>query len=366
VSLIFAGCSAPAAAPAAGKQADTGKVYEWVMQSTWSAGDYHQTNPTLLVDRIQKATNGRIKIDLQPAGAIVPAFEVLDSVHKGVLDAGHAWPGYWTGKDSAMGLFSSAAGGPFGMDSIDYMTWMYNYGGLDLYNELLQDKLQLNVVAMMTFPEIAEPMGWFKKEIKSWSDFSGLKFRAGGLTAEVMTEAGMTVVILPGGEIIPSGEKGVIDAAEFSDPTVDMSLGFMDVWKYYHVPGIHQPTGHMELLINKDKWNELPDDLKYIVEMVAQATTLQGWINWSDKNAGDLITLQEKHGVNIIRTPDDVLTEVLKAWDVVAAKKAGENPFFKKVLDAQKDFASTHVPHRIKAWPDYNFAAKYYWPEAFN
>lgn len=360
--VALAGCAQqPAAAPGA-PGANSTKTFKWKMQSTWSAGDHHQTVPQVFVERMNKATAGQMQIELEPAGTIVPAFEVLDAVHKGVIDCGNSWAGYWTGKSPAFGLFSSNAGGPYGMDAFDYCAWFYNDQGEELYNGLFKE-LGFNVIGFMCFPEIPEPMGWFKKEIKSWDDFKGLKFRAGGLTAEIMKEAGMTVVILPGGEIIPSGEKGVIDAAEFADPTVDTSLGFQDVWKYYHLPGIHQPTGHMENIVNQAKWDELPQHLKDIWEYTCQASTLQTWINWYTRNAIDLRKLETDHGVNIIRTPEDVLIEVLKAWDKVAARMAGENAYFKKVFDSQREFAKVHCTHRYRAWPDYNFAVKYYWAD---
>jgi TRAP-type mannitol/chloroaromatic compound transport system substrate-binding protein len=351
-----------AQAPAAQQEAPrTARTFTWKMQSTWTAGDWHQQNPKNFVDMVQEMSGGRLRIELLPVGAVVPAFEVLDAVHKGLLDAGNAWPGYWYGKHPAATLFGSAPGGPFGMNSEDFLGWMYLGGGLDLYNELLQKELGLNVVAFPSFGETPEPLGWFPRPIRNVADFKGLKFRAAGMSAEVFSEFGMSVVTLPGGEIIPALERKVIDAAEFSDPTSDMSLGFQDVLKYYHLPGIHQPTGIMEILINKQKWDELPTDLKAIVRYAAMATTLLYTVQMLDRNSQDLKTLVERHGVTVVESPRDVLEEVLKAWDRVAEKYARQNAFFAKVLESQRRWAERIVPYRRIAHPPYELAADYYW-----
>jgi len=343
------------AGPAAAKE------FQWKMQSTWPAGDFHNVDPQIVVDYIHSMSGGRIKIDFMSAGTVVAPFEVLDAVHRGILDVGHAWPGYWVGKHPACGLFSSASGGPFGLSSEDFLAWMYEGGGLDLYNELLQKELKLNVVAFPTFGETPEPQGWFNKPITSWEDFKGLKFRAAGMTAEVFKEAGATVVTLPGGEIVPALEKGVIDAAEYSDPSSDKAVGLHDVRKFYHLPGIHQPTGIMELVINKKKWEELPDDLKEIVRVACEAATMRFTFKMLVQNAKDLDDLTTNHGVTVVRTPSDVLIEVMKAADKVLARYAKENAFFGKVLESQREFAKRVVPYRQAGHPDYDLAANYYY-----
>jgi len=337
------------------------KVFKFKMQSTWPAGDFHNVDPQIVVDYIHAMSGGRIKIDFMPAGTVVAAFEVLDAVHRGILDLGHSWPGYWVGKHPASGLFSSASGGPFGLSSEDFLAWMYEGGGLDLYNELLQKELKLNVIAFPTFGETPEPQGWFNKPLKSWADLKGLKFRAAGMTAEVFKEAGATVVTLPGGEIVPALEKGVIDAAEYSDPSSDKAVGLHDVRKFYHLPGLHQPTGMMELLINKKKWDELPNDLKEIVRVACEAATMRFTFKMLTHNAEDLKDLVKNHGVTVVKTPPDILIEVLKAADKVLARKAKENAFFSKVLESQRAFAKTVVPYRQIGHPDYDLAADYYY-----
>lgn len=341
--------------------ASQAKDFTWKIQSTWTAGDFHQVNPKGLVEKIEAMSGGRLKINLLAAGAIVPAFEVLDAVHKGILDGGHAWPGYWYGKHPAATLFGSVPGGPFGMSAEDYLGWLYLGGGRELYNELLQKELKLNVVAFPTFGETPEPLGWFPKPLKDVKDFKGLKFRAGGMSAEVFKAMGMSVVTLPGGEIVPAMQRGVIDAGEFSDPSSDMAMGFQDVRKFYHMPGTHQPTGMMEFLVSTKKWEELPADLRAIVEHASMAEALHFTLKMLNQNSKDLDTLITKHGVKVVETPREILTEVLKAWDKVAEKYVKENPFFAKVYESQKKWAQQVVPYRRIGHPPYDLAADYYW-----
>ena len=339
------------------------KKIVWKLQSTWPAADFHQNDVKGFAEKVTAMSGGRLQIDVLPAGAIVPAFEILDAAHKGIVDVGNAWPGYWYGKNTAATLFGSIPGGPFGMNNEDFLGWIYLGGGLDLYNELLQDKLKMNVVAFPIYGETPEPQGWFTKPIKSVADFKGLKFRAAGMSGEVFKAMGMSVVTLPGGEIVPALERGVIDAAEYSDPSSDMSMGFHDVRKFYHLPGIHQPTGMMEVLINKKKWDELTDDLKMIVKISAMAQAMEFNLMMADQNSKDLKTLVEKHNVTIVETPRELMLEVLKGWDVVAEKEAKKNPFFAEVYESQRKWAERIVPYRRVAHPPYDLAAEYYWGE---
>jgi TRAP-type mannitol/chloroaromatic compound transport system substrate-binding protein len=351
LAAVFALCASPVLAA----------TINWKMQSTWTAGDFHQNNPKGFAERVEAMAGGRMKINVLAAGAVVPAFEVLDAVHKGILDVGHGWPGYWYGKHPAATLFGSVPGGPFGMSAEDFLGWMFLAGGKDLYNELLQNELKMNVVAFPTFGETPEPLGWFKGPVKDIKAFKGLKFRAGGMSAEVFKAMGMSVVTLPGGEIVPALERGVVDGAEYSDPSSDMAVGFADVRKFYHLPGIHQPTGIMDLLIAKKHWEALPADLKAIVENAATAETIAFTLKMLNQNSLDLQTLVEKKGVKVIETPRDIMMEVLQAWDKVAEKYTKENPFFAKVYASQKKWAERVVPYRRVGHPPYDLAADYYW-----
>jgi TRAP-type mannitol/chloroaromatic compound transport system substrate-binding protein len=342
-------------------QAQAPRTVTWKMQSTWTAGDFHHVNPTGLVQKLEEMSGGRLKIELVSAGTVVPPLEVLDAVNRGILDAGHAWPGYWTGKNPAATLFGSAPGGPYGMNAEDYLGWIYMAGGLELYNELLQKEMRTDVVAFPTFGETPEPMGWFKRPMKTVVDFKGVKFRAAGMSAEVFREMGMAVVTLSGGEIVPALERGVVDAAEFSDPSADMALGLHNVRRFYHMPGIHQPTGIMEFVINRKKWEELPGDLKAIIRWASMAEALHYTLKMLDRNSQDLATLVGKEKVTVVETPRDMMVEILKAWDRVAERKAREHPFFAKVLASQKAWAQRVVPYRRCCHPQYDLAADHYW-----
>ena len=314
------------------------------------------------VKRVNALSGGRLEIGLEPPGAIVPAFEILDAVNKGVLDGGVSWSGYWVGKNTAFSLFASATGGPFGMNNWDFTAWMFAGGGNELYRELL-DKLKYRVVWFPIWGEMPEPLGWFKKPIKSVADMKGLKMRAAGLAADVFREFGVSVTTLPQGEIMPALERGVIDAAEFSDPHSDMSVGFHDVTKFYHLPGMHQPTGVGEVYFNKGVWDKLPADLRTIIELAAHEAVMLNWTKAWDMNIKALEDLQTKHKVTVVATPREVLVEFLKAWDKVAAREAAKNPDFAKIYESQKKFASRHVPFQRVITPDYSIAADFYWPQ---
>ncbi len=357
------GAATAAAAPKQSAPVAGGNPITWKMQSVWVAADFHQNNGKIVVDRINRMSGGRLKIEFLPTGAIVPAAEVLDAVNKGIIDAGQTWSGYWYGKHPAATLFSSIPGGPYGMNSEDFMAWIYFGGGKELYNDLYQKELKMDIVALPTYGESPEPLGWFKEPVKTVADFKGLKFRAGGMSGEVFKAMGMSVVTLASGEIVPGLERGTVDAAEFSDPSSDMSNGFQDVRKFYHMPGIHQPTGMMDILIRKSKWDELSDDLKAIVETACEAGESQFVKMILDQNAKDLLTLVNTHGVTVVQTNPAILKEVLDAWAKVQEQKMSENAFFKKVIESQKAWAQRIVPFRRVAHPDYNFAADYYWKE---
>ncbi len=248
------------------------------------------------------------------------------------------------------------------MDFIDALGWMWEGGGLDLYQEFYRDVLKLNVVAMPILPAGPQAFGWFKRPIKSLSDFRRMKCRQTGISAEVFAEMGMKTVNLPGGEILPAAERGVIDCAEWVGGVEDLRLGFHRVWKYHYTPGMHENVSIAELVINKDVWDRLSPDLREIIQSAATETFLRWWARWQRQNADALKELQEKHGVQVLRTPDEILTAFLRAWDSLARRYSNNDPFFKKVLDSQRRYASVVVPAKRFMFPPYEFAANYYWP----
>ena len=333
------------------------------MQATWPASLTLYEQFQFFVERVGKLSNGTLKIEAMPAGQVVPAFEVLDATHKKVIDGSHAWAAYWTGKNKTAVLFTGGPGGTFGMDFIDAMGWHHHGGGIDLYNEFYQKELKLNVVAFPILPAGPQAFGWFKRPIKNLSDFKGMKCRQTGIANEIWQKMGMTTVNMPGGEIIPAAQRGVIDCAEWVGGVEDLRLGFQNVWKYHYTPGMHESVTIGELIINGDVWKGLSAQHQEMIRSAVNESFLVWWAKWQKQNAEALKDLQEKHGVRVLRTPPDILIEFLKTWDKLAAEESAKNPFFKKVLDSQRAYASVVVPAKRFYFPPYSFAANYYFPE---
>lgn len=288
---------------------------------------------------------------------------MLDATHKKVIDGAHSAAAYWVGRNRASTLFGPAPGGPFGMDTLDYMGWMYDGGGLELWREFFQDQLKRNIVPIPLTSASPQALGWFRQPIKGWADLKGLKCRQTGITAEVFSKSGMATVNLPGAEIIPAAERGVIDCAEWVGPGEDMQIGFHTVWKNFYVNSTHEPATVLELLINGDVWNGLAKDLQEIIKSVAVESTVRAHLTTHLKNAQAVIELREKHGVNVQRTPEEILKKTLESWDQIAKEEEAKNPFFKKVYDSQRAYASKIVPARRYTYPEYKLSADHYWPE---
>ena len=306
------------------------------MQGSWGAKDIFNDMAQEYVKRVNEMAGGRLRIDYLLGGAVVKPFEVMDAVSKGVLDGGHSVPVYWYGKSKVASLFGS---GPInGCDAHQTLAWIYRGGGLEMYNELLA-KLGLNVVGFFAMPMPTQPLGWFKKPIKNAGEMKGLKYRTVGLSADLNQQMGLKVTQLPGGEIVPAMEKGVIEAFEYNNPTSDMRFGAQDVAKNYMMGSYHQAMEFFEILFNKNKYNALPADLKAILRYGVEAASSSNWWTAMNEYSRDLQLLKDKHKVNIIRTPRSIFQEQLKAWDIVSAKLQKEDPFFKKVVDSQKDWA---------------------------
>ncbi len=333
------------------------------MQSTWPASLTLHENFLYWVERMGKLSGGTFKVDAMPAGQVVPAFEVLDAVHKKVIDGAHAWAGYWVGKNKAAILVTGGPGGTFGMDMVDYMGWVYHGGGFELLQEFYQQTLKLNVVMIPILPSGPQAFGWFKRPIKNLADFKGMKCRQTGMAAEIWTRMGMTTVNMPGGEIIPSAQRGVIDCAEWVGGVEDLRLGFHNVWKYHYTPGVHENTTVGELLFNMDVWKGFTPQQQEWVKSAANESFLIWWAKWQKQNADALKELREKHGVQILRTPPDILIEFLKTWDTIAKEESAKSPIFKKILDSQRAYASVVVPAKRFYFPPYSFIANHYFPE---
>ena len=333
------------------------------MQSSWPASLTLQDNFRFFAERVDKLTGGQVKIDALAAGQVVPAFEVLDATHKKVIDGAHSVSYYWVGKNKAATLFAGTPAGPFGMDHMDFMGWLYEGGGLDMWWEFYQKELKLNVVAFPILPSGPQAFGWFKRPIKNLADFKGMKCRQTGIVAEIFKKMGMETVNMPGGEIVPSAQRGVIDCAEWVGGVEDLRLGLPQVWKYHYVNGMHETTIVGELVINADVWKSFTPQQQEAVRSATTETFLRWWVKWQKQNAEAIEEMRTKHGTQILRTPPDILIAFLKAWDEMAKEESAKNPFFKKVLDSQREYASKVVPAKRFMFPPYSFAANYYWPE---
>ena len=314
-------------------------------------------------DRVKVLSGGRLEIEVSPPGSIVPAFEVLDATHKGVLDGTHSGAAYWVGKNRAAALFGVTPGGPFGMDMMDYLGWLHDGGGLALYHEFYQVELKRNIIVFPMTSVSNQILGWFKTPVKSWEDLKGRKCRQTGLTAEVFQKSGMATVNMPGGEIVPAAERGAIECGEWVGPAEDMKIGFHLVWKHAYMPSVHEPSTVLEMFVNGDVWKKLSPELQGIMQTTASEATMRSAQRLNRLNADAIKELTEKHGVKIEKTPDDILKKILVAWDEIAAVEVAKNPFFKKVYDSQRAYASEVVPARRAVYPNYDFSANHYWPE---
>ncbi|MGH7313845.1 MAG: TRAP transporter substrate-binding protein [Candidatus Rokuibacteriota bacterium] len=348
----------PAPAPATAQAPTVLKI-----QASWPASLTIYEHLKFFAERVDKLSNGQLKIEPMPAGTVVPAFEVLDATSKKVIDGAHTVAYYWVGKNKTAVLFTGGPGGNFGMDVVDYLGWMYEGGGLELYQQFYRDVLKLNVVPLPAFPTGPQALGWFKRPIKNFADFKGMKCRQTGISAEIYTEMGMRVVNLPGGEILPAAERGVIDCAEWVGGVEDLRLGFHNIWKYHYTPGMHEPVTVGEILINGDIWKSLSPHHQEVIKSATMEALIRWYAKWQRQNADALNEFVEKHKVQVLKTPPDILIEFLKTWDRIAAREAEKDPFFKKVLESQRQYAGVVVPAKRFMFPPYDFAANHYWPE---
>lgn len=326
------------------------------MQAAWGGGIFLE-NAQSYVNRVNAMAGKDLKIDLLPVNSVVKTSQMQDAVHRGVLDAAHYVPAYWYSKSKSASLFGT---GPcFGWSSQEVLGWVHYGGGQELFDELM-GSLGLNVVSFFNSAMPAQPLGWFKEEIKDASQMKGLKYRTVGLAADVLLEMGMSVVQLPGGEIQPAMKSGLIDAAEFNNPTSDRDFGMQDVSKHYHLASFHQSQEFFEVTFNKQLFEGLPDELKAILKHASEAENSNFYWNNTKRYADDLVKLRDDQGVNVYRTPDSVMSEQLKAWDVVVDRISKEDPFFAKVIESQKAYAKNVMNYLNLNQPDYKLAYKHH------
>ncbi|HET9024415.1 MAG TPA: TRAP transporter substrate-binding protein [Burkholderiaceae bacterium] len=326
-------------------------------QSTWPAKDIFHEYAADFVKKVNDMGGTRLKIELLPSGAVVRAFDLLDAVNKGTLDGGHGVVAYWYGKSTAMALWGS--GPAFGMDANQVLAWHYYGGGKALLEEIYKG-LNMNIVSFLYGPMPTQPFGWFKKPVTKAEDVKGLKFRTVGLAVDMYTAMGLAVNPLPGGEIVPALDRGLLDGAEFNNATSDRILGFPDVSKVCMLQSFHQSSEQFEVLFNKAKYDALPGELKAIIDnAVASASADMSW-KAADRYSKDYVELRTKDKVSFYKTPDAILRQQLDVWDKICEAKSAENPMFKKVLESMKAFAERTCRYSFDYNVDYRMAYNRY------
>jgi TRAP-type mannitol/chloroaromatic compound transport system substrate-binding protein len=326
-------------------------------QSTWPTKDIFHEYALDYAKKVNEMTGGRLKIEVLPAGAVVKAFDLLEAVSKGTLDGGHGVVAYHYGKNSALALWGS--GPACGMDPNMLLAWHYYGGGKQILDEIYKS-LNMDVVSYLYGPMPCQPLGWFKKPVSKVEDFKGLKYRTVGLSIDIFTGLGAAVNALPGAEIVPALDRGLLDAAEFNNASSDRALGFPDVSKVCMLQSFHQSAEQFEIIFNKKKFDALPDDLKKIIGYAIEAASAD--MSWKaiDRYSTDYKEMQEKQNVKFYKTPDAILKRQIELWDQIVAKRSAENPWFKKGYESMLAFAQRAGKWQADTLVDYKMAFSHY------
>ena len=327
-------------------------------QSTWPSKDIFHEYALDYAKKVNDMTGGDLKIEVLPAGAVVPAFQLLDAVSKGTLDGGHGVLVYHYGKQTALALWGSGPG--YGMDANMLLAWHKYGGGKELLNKLYAS-IGANVVSFPYAPLYTQPLGWFKKPVTKPEDFQGLKYRTVGISIDVFTAMGAAVNALPGGEIVSAIDRGLIEAAEFNNATSDRALGFADVSKICMLQSYHQNAEQLEITFNKTKFDGLPDKLKAIISNAVEAASQDMQWKAIDRNSQDYITLQTVDKVKFYKTPDSILKKQLEVYDDVVRKYAASNPLFKEIAESQLAFAKRATQWEQDYVVNRRMAFEHYW-----
>jgi TRAP-type mannitol/chloroaromatic compound transport system substrate-binding protein len=321
---------------------------KWRVQTGVAPGGILFQTVERFANHVDSMSGGRLKTEVLPVGAVVGFFEIMDAVDQGLVEGGMQFAHFFSGKHPASYLFADqpTIGG---MDQFTYLSWFAEGGGNDLYQQLLDEELKANIIAFVMLMSGGQPLGWFEKPLHSLADFQKLKYRSPpGLTGELFTLMGISAVALPGAELIPSAQKGIIDGGEWLMPGEDIKLGLYQVWKHYYLQGFHQASDFGSLIVNKDFWNSLTPDLQAIIRISAQASIVDSITISIHQNGVALEELKSKHGVQIHETPPDLYPAFAKASKQLVKKYSAQNAFFKKVVESQQDFAKITVPY----WTD--------------
>jgi TRAP-type mannitol/chloroaromatic compound transport system substrate-binding protein len=354
---FLAGAAITGAAAVAMPQVSRAQTATLKMQGSWGAKDVFNEMAQDYVSRVNAMAGGRLKIDFLVGGSVVHPFQVLDGVHGGQIDGAHTVTVYWYGKHKAASLFGT--GPVFGFNANEGLGWIHNGGGRELFHELQTDIMKVNVISFFAMPMPTQPLGWFKKPVKSAADLKGLKYRTVGLAADLFQAMGVSVAQLPGGEIVPAMERGVIDAFEFNNPTSDRRFGAQDVAKNYMMGSHHQATEYFEIMFNRTKFNALPKEHQAILQYAAEAVSSANEWKGMDYYSKDLVELRDKDKVNVLRTPKDVFDAQIKAWDGLI-DQLGKDPFMKKVMESQKAWVKRVVYYNMFNATDYRGAYEHH------
>ncbi|HEY2212698.1 MAG TPA: TRAP transporter substrate-binding protein [Bradyrhizobium sp.] len=327
-------------------------------QSTWPSKDIFHEYALDYAKKVNDMTGGDLKIEVLPAGAVVPAFGLLDAVSKGVLDGGHGVLVYHYGKQTALALWGSGPG--FGMDANMLLSWHKYGGGKELLAKLYAS-IGANVVSFPYGPMPTQPLGWFKKPITKVDDLKGLKYRTVGISIDVFTAMGAAVNALPGGEIVSAMDRGLLDAAEFNNASSDRALGFADVSKVCMLQSYHQNAEQFEITFNKTKYDGLPEKMRAIIATAVDAASADMSMKAIDRYSQDYIELQAKDNVKFYKTPDAILKTQLEVYDEVVKKKSAENPLFKEILQSQLAFAKRTTQWEQDTVVSRRMAYDHYW-----
>src|SRR6266536_3007387 len=325
-------------------------------QSTWPQKDIFHEYALDFAKKVNDMTGGELKIEVLPAGAVVPAFGLLDAVSKGTLDGGHGVLVYHYGKQNALALWGS--GPAFGMDGNMLLSWHKYGGGKELLNKLYAS-IGANVVSSPYGPHPTQPLGWFKKPITKVDDFKGMKYRTVGISIDLFQGMGAAVNALPGAEIVPAMDRGLLDAAEFNNATSDRLLGFPDVSKVCMLQSFHQNAEQFEITFNKTKYDALPEKIKSIIAYSVDAANADMMWKAIDRYSTDYIELQTKDKVKFYKTPDSILQKQLEIFDDVMAKRK-DNALFVEIIESQKKFAERAVRWDLDTYVNRRMAYNYY------
>jgi TRAP-type mannitol/chloroaromatic compound transport system substrate-binding protein len=326
-------------------------------QSTWPTKDIFHEYALDYAKKVNDMTGGDLRIEVLPAGSVVPAFGLLDAVSKGTLDGGHGVLVYHYGKQNALALWGSSPA--YGMDGNMMLSW-HKYGGGKELLEKIYKSIGANVVSFPYGPHPTQPLGWFKTPITKPDDFKGLKFRTVGISIDMFQGMGAAVTALPGGEIVPAMDRGLIDAAEFNNASSDRLLGFPDVSKICMLQSFHQNAEQFEITFNKTKYDALPAKLKSIIAYSVDAANADMMWKAIDRYSTDYTEMQTKQNVKFYKTPDSVLQKQIEIFDEVEKKKSADNPLFKEVAESQRKFAARAVRWDLDTYVNRRMAYNYY------